>query len=129
MVGFWDSIAARPRGKDSPGPGQPLPDIKETSYTWPQEMQQQKWEGTSSSIGNNSSSSTNNSNTNKKVKNKGNFKAEMEKVVGDESCATLIKVSPCHITKVWEPISGDLEDENSSISRKPPPYDACFQGF
>lgn len=41
MVGFWKSIAARERGLDNPGPGQPFPDISKTSYTWPLEMASQ----------------------------------------------------------------------------------------
>lgn len=38
MVGFWKSIAAKPRGNNVPGPGQPLPDLETTSYTWPKQM-------------------------------------------------------------------------------------------
>jgi hypothetical protein len=37
MVGFWSDIAARDRGVDTPGPGQPFPDAR-SSYSWPKEM-------------------------------------------------------------------------------------------
>eukprot|EP01038_Epipyxis_sp_PR26KG_P010057 gene10057-13517_t len=38
MVGFWESICAKDRGVDSPGPGQPFPDERTSKYTWPKEM-------------------------------------------------------------------------------------------
>lgn len=38
MVGFWKEIAAKDRGLDTAGPGQPFPDTGRTKYTWPAEM-------------------------------------------------------------------------------------------
>jgi hypothetical protein len=37
MVGFWRDICAKPRGVDTPGPGQPFPS-SDSTYTWPLEM-------------------------------------------------------------------------------------------
>ena len=38
MVGFWSSIRAKSRGKDEPGPGQPLPSYDDSRYSWHLEM-------------------------------------------------------------------------------------------
>ncbi len=125
MVGFWKEIAAKPRGVDKPGPGQPLPDPTKSKYTWYKEMECR--EEFASTVG--------------------------AGVAGigssDVSCKVFEKVVPVELTSIWESIESGVDaaviaqhsatatvgvagvktSSSSSSSHAGVSYNTCFQGF
>jgi hypothetical protein len=110
MVGFWKEIAAKDRGLDTAGPGQPFPDLGRTKYTWPAEM-------TIAAFEHSSASST-----------------------GKGSTPTTTPVEPLRLSAIWEPIESGvqgLSGEAAAAARRnvptsvaeTPHYSTCFQGF
>ena len=109
MVGFWKSIAARDRGLDSPGPGQAMPNLSLTKYTWPLEM------------------SLLHSSEDDLVSPKDQ---DVKSPIVSETCDYPVFVSP-----IWEAIEapdGSKKSKNMqdiTALSEPPHYRTCFQGF
>ncbi len=125
MVGFWKEIAAKDRGLDTAGPGQPFPDLGRTKYTWPKEMSIAALEG----AGAGGASSTSGAKIGETV-----FSCTGEGASG----ATMEPVVPLYLNNIWEPIESDvtgLEGGSACLKKVPttvadtPHYSTCFQGF
>lgn len=113
MVGFWRSIAAKCRGKDVPGPGQPFPTVGNTRYSWPAEMTL-KTELNSSSSGAGSSPL-------KLV-----APIELSSIWEDIE----VGVEPSVIAQVNPTAAANASGSSgSSSSRESASYNKCFQGF
>lgn len=121
MVGFWKEIAAKDRGLDNAGPGQPFPDATRTKYTWPREMQ----------LAGEVSGSVFN------FAGAGPSKA----AAGASSASTGVAeaVDPIYLSAIWEPVDSGLTAEGTgtegAVKKVPstvaatPHYSTCFQGF
>eukprot|EP01032_Pedospumella_encystans_P008580 gene8580-10166_t len=122
MVGFWKDIAAKDRGLDVAGPGQPFPSNK-SKYTWPKEM---KSEGDTSSV----------------FAISGAAAGGVKSTTGSAVAAEAVPVQPIHLNAIWEPIECDVSREVSGVDASvsasvkvpstvaaTPHYSACFQGF
>ena len=119
MVGFWRNICAQPRGKDSPGPGQPLPDPLSTSYIWVNEVF-----------------------TAPTVPDTPNDTHTLSEPSDILLTSTELKyVSPVYVDRIWERVGLSSSSSTSSSSgtggggrvpdfpSKTPQYNECFQGF
>lgn len=125
MVGFWKEIAAKDRGLDCAGPGQPFPDAARTKYTWPREMQLAGEVGGGSVFNFAGASST----------------SSKASAVASSGSGCAEPVDPIHLSAIWEPAdSGLTAADGSAVSggavRKVPTtvaatphYSTCFQGF
>jgi hypothetical protein len=119
MVGFWKEIAAKDRGLDTAGPGQPFPDVARTKYTWPKEMSLAALEGASAAAPTKAGGT-------------------VFSCAGEASGAVLEPVVPLHLNNIWEPIetnvtgvevgSGGLKKVPTTVADTPH-YSTCFQGF
>jgi hypothetical protein len=117
MVGFWKEIAAKDRGLDTAGPGQPFPDLARTKYTWPKEMSVAALESAGAAP----------------AKAGGTVFTR----VGETAEAVMEPVVPLHLQNIWEPVETDVTgvDTGSGLKKVPttvadtPHYSTCFQGF
>ena len=119
MVGFWRNICAQPRGKDSPGPGQPLPDPSLTLYTWVNEV----FTAPVPAPTLNTPTDTH----------------TLSSPQDDSPTSTELKyVSPVYADRIWERVgqssstssSGTGSDgSEADFPSKTPQYNECFQGF
>ena len=113
MVGFWRNICAQPRGKDSPGPGQPLPDPLSTSYTWVNEVY------TAPSVPDTPTDT--------------HTLSEPSDIL--LTSAELKYVSPVYVDRIWERVGLSSSSGTGGGGRVPdfpsktPQYNECFQGF
>ena len=112
MVGFWRNICAQPRGKDSPGPGQPLPDPLSTSYTWVNEVY-----------------------ATPTVPDTPNDTHTLSAPQDDSpTSAELTYVSPVYVDRIWERVGRVVESSSTGcvvvdFPSNTPQYNECFQGF
>lgn len=130
MVGFWEDICAVPRGADKPGPGQPLPDPRNTSYTWVQNLEHLEF----------------NDGDDRKRSEDVTEKSLSQNKDFAKSRDDYVTVQPSFVSRVWEPINAsktvsdaaseaNREEERHSMLTKrartlaTPAYDQCFQGF
>ena len=101
MVGFWRDIRAIPRGVDTPGPGQPFPDPKDSKYSWIHELSMMEAKSLQSEASRESSS--------------------------DLLPVHITKIwEPVETSKASS--SSSSSSSRSSISNMPD-YNKCFQGF
>ena len=137
MVGFWKEIAAKDRGLDTAGPGQPFPPLGRTKYTWPAEMTTAAMES-GSHVGSHSADSRTNGNSNSN--NKNNNSTVFARVPGALSdSAAMEPIQPLKLSAIWEPIEAGVDpsliEEGIPMKKLPttvaetPHYSTCFQGF
>lgn len=128
MVGFWKDIAAKDRGVDVAGPGQPYPGNK-SKYTWPKEMKIE-----SNSVFGFGSGASGSSGSGSGVKSGATG--------SDSEGSAPVQVNPIHLNAIWEPIECDVSSAVSGVESSvsgsvkvpttvaaTPHYSTCFQGF